>query len=273
MKRKGLLMLLLISLLCACNKEGENMNTSSLSRDPIVTTQQNVYDVNNMLSITNGELPYRLYIPENYSENYDYPVFVFLHGAGERGKDNSLQLFHVIQDLFNDLSSPIYQSFVIVPQCPQYQQWVDTPWEKGNYSVDNVPESNEIKVVLNLIEDLKDFYTINEKRIYAMGISMGGFGVWDLLMRHGEIFAAAIPVCGGADPSYASKLVNKPIYTFHGDQDSAVPVDGTREMVNALKEAGSSLIQYEELVGYEHNVWTYAANKEGLIDWLFQQKL
>lgn len=259
-------------------------NTSSFTTvdklDPVITPRLTAYNKDDLLKIDNGPLPFRLYVPEDYDGNkYQYPLLIFLHGAGERGNNNTSQLKNAVQNLFNDLDSPIYQSISIFPQCPKetdttdddLNQWVDTPWSKGNYSNDEVPESNDIKAVLSIVENLKEEYSINNNRIYVMGLSMGGFGTWNLLMNHTELFAGAVPICGGADITYADKLKNMPIYTIHGTGDTTVPYRGTREMVKALRNAGSRSVIYDELKNFGHNVWDYASTKEGIMDWLFSQ--
>ena len=272
--------ILALSLLVSCNNGGGETpggdpgTGDPVKKDPVVTEQAETLDVKKaFVAVDDGPLPYRIYVPADYSTEYAYPVLVFLHGAGERGDDNEKQLKNVVQTLFDDPSSPIYQCIVIAPQCPEENQWVDTPWGEGSYNMDRVEESNELQSVMAILDTVKGTYSVNDQRIYAMGLSMGGFGTWDLLLRHGEVFAAAIPICGGGDPQYADFLVNKPIHTFHGDIDVTVPVSATREMVEALEEFGSTSITYEELEGYGHNVWDYAAEKEGLMDWLFAQQL
>lgn len=216
-------------------------------------------------------LPYRLFIPEDYSAAREYPLLVFLHGAGERGEDNTVQLKHVLPRLFADPASPIRGAIVVCPQCPAGQQWVNTPWAQGSYVLDSIPESAALSAVVQLIAALRTEFSVDEKRIYAMGISMGGFGTWDLLMRHTELFAAAIPVCGGADPSRAESLKNTPIRTFHGLCDAVVPSHGTAKMAKALKDAGCVDFAVEYPEEWDHNVWDYAAAKAGLMDWLFRQ--
>lgn len=249
--------------------------TETGKKDPVVKKMEQILNVQDLeYSTANGEteLPVRLYVPADYSEEYAYPVLVFLHGAGERGEDNEAQLKHVIQNLFHDPESPVYQSIVVVPQCPEGKQWVMTPWAEGNYAVNDVEESPELRTVLSYLEELEREYNINKDRIYVMGISMGGFGTWDLIMRHTELFAAAMPVCGGADPSYAEKLKDLPIRTYHGDADAAVPVAGTRAMSEALTAAGAKDFTYIELAGYGHNVWDYASTDKDGIAWLFAQR-
>ena len=250
----------------------ENLE-EDMKKDPVVTTQEKIINVATHFdySPTDAAIPYRYYVPADYSEEYAYPVLLFLHGAGERGSDNEAQLKNVMQLLFNDPDSPVYQSIVIAPQCPSDTQWVNTPWAEGSYSVDAVEETQNLKNVLEVLDSFCNTYSVNKERVYVMGLSMGGFGTWDLIMRHGELFKAAIPICGGADPSKADRLVNMPIATFHGDADRSVPVEGTREIVEAIRDAGGQNIQYEEIAGGGHNVWDHAASQKELIRWLYEQ--
>ena len=217
-------------------------------------------------------LPYRIYVPKNYDCGERYPLLVFLHGAGERGTENERQLIHA-QYLFNDPSSPVYDSIVLAPQCPEDSQWVLWPWEKGNYSIEETPESPGLETLCMLIDEVRDFYNVDDDRIYVTGLSMGGFGTWDLLSRHGARFAAGIPVCGGGDPSYAELLKRIPIRVFHGSEDGAVPVSGSRQMFEAIKKAGGELIDYTEFDGEGHGIWDRVYEDRDNMDWLYSQSL
>lgn len=214
-------------------------------------------------------LPYRLILPENYDETKSYPMLVFLHGAGERGNDNKLQLFHCVQYLANNLPECI----IVAPQCPVGNQWVDTPWANGAYSIERVKESNELKAVVELLDDLQEEFNVDADRIYASGLSMGGFGAWDLMMRHNDYFAAGILVCGGGDPSQAEKLVDTPLFVFHGDADDAVPVSGSRDTVQAIKDAGGQLVKYVEYPGQGHGIWNNAFAHTGMLKELLTYRL
>ncbi|MBQ8208237.1 MAG: prolyl oligopeptidase family serine peptidase [Clostridia bacterium] len=218
-------------------------------------------------------LPYRLYVPEDYNAENEYPLVVFLHGAGERGRDNDLQLKNAVQTLFDREDGLMSNSIVIAPQCPENEQWVDTPWADGNYSTDEIPESNELAAVVALVDSMAKEYSIDKARIYAMGVSMGGFGTWDLITRHNDIFAAAAPICGGGDPSKAELLINTPIYTFHGTADNSVPYEGTAEMVEALEDIGSRLINFITYDGEGHGIWEMASAEADWLEWLYEQKL
>lgn len=214
-------------------------------------------------------IPFRIVVPQNYDESKSYPMLVFFHGAGERGNDNELSLFHCIQYLADNLP----ECFILVPQCPLNNQWVDTPWANGAYSVDNIPESNELKAVVEYIQSLCELYSIDTDRIYASGISMGGFATWDVMMRHNDIFAAAIAVCGGGDISKGELLKDTPMFVFHAVDDTAVPVSGSRESVKAIQNAGGTLVEYTEYTTGGHGIWNQAFATEGLLDKLLECRL
>ncbi len=221
---------------------------------------------------TNGtSLPYRLYLPYHYDERNEYPVIVLLHGAGERGVDNSLQLLHVLPDWFAMENTPFADAIIIVPQCPDGQQWVDTPWTTPTYSIERVKESNELVAVVELLDEIGYEYSTDWNRYYVTGLSMGGFGTWDLISRHTDLFAAAVPICGGVDLDCAEKLSEFPIYTVHGTADPTVPVSGTAQMVEALRAAGNETVYYDALEGEGHGVWGYAAQKRSIWEWMLEQ--
>lgn len=216
-------------------------------------------------------LPYRLYVPDGYSEKNRYPVFLYLHGAGERGTDNVKQLWHYIQPLFNSVASPMYGAIVVAPQCPLDQQWVNVPWKNGNYDFDSTPISEALAAVLELLDDINKRYATDVDRCYVSGLSMGGFGTWDICMRDPDRFAAAVPLCGASDHKKASLIKHIPIRTYHGSSDDTVPVSGTKRMVKALEKVGAD-IYFDELSGVNHNAWDYAAADSKMLPWLFSQK-
>lgn len=224
------------------------------------------------------KLRYRIYIPSSYYEGANVPVVTFLHGAGERGSDNRAQLNEYVPELFSQGSSPYWDAIVICPQCPSGQQWVDTPWGQGSYSIDTVKQSNELTAVLEILDEIEDTYSTDTSRYYVTGLSMGGFGTWDLIMRHPERFAAAMPICGGADPSKADLLVNMTIITAHGSADGTVPYKGTNDMVNAIKaacaEAGvSEKIKFFPVGNGGHTIWSNIGKNGTYAKWLFAATL
>ncbi len=199
-------------------------------------------------------LPYLLHLPGDYDETKQYPLMLFFHGAGERGNDLSAAYSPMIRSWVEGEGAPLEECIVLIPQCPEEMQWVDTPWAEGNYSLDQVPESLPMQAAMALLDQTVTDYTVDFDRLYVSGYSMGGFAAWDVLMRHGERFAAGLPVCGGADPSYAGQICDIPIITLHGSADSAVPVEGTREMAAAIKGYGPLFFTYVEIPGRDHDL-------------------
>lgn len=237
--------------------------------------QPNFIDVHDMLEKVyddgDNSMPYRLYVPEDYESTKEYPVIVFLHGAGERGTGNTAQLTNAIQNLF-DTQKQVKESIVIAPQCPTGKRWVETDWTKGNYDSSSIQEE-QLATVMKILKEIQANYTTDQDRIYAIGLSMGGIATWNLLMNHSDVFAAGIPICGAADVNKANILKNIPIWTFHGTADPTVPYSATQQMVQAIQSAGGDKITFTSYSGMEHAIWNNAVGTPGLIDWLFEQKL
>jgi predicted peptidase len=202
------------------------------------------------------ELKYRLMIPKDYSATGEqkYPVVLFLHGAGERGDDNARQLAHGTKEFATDANRDKYACFVIAPQCPSGQWWGDS-----------------LPLIVDLLADMQKEYRIDANRLYVTGLSMGGFGTWDLLGRHPQMFAAAAPICGGGDPETCSKFSKVPIWVFHGDADKVVRPEQSRRMVDGLKKAGG-MPKYTEYPGVGHDSWSQTYADTAFIEWLFNQK-
>jgi predicted esterase len=174
-------------------------------------------------------LPYRLFIPDNYSPSQKYPLVLALHGAGERGTDN---LIHIrLHRLATSWADPVnqakYPCLVVAPQCPPNQSW----------DVDAI-----VATVSSLLDSLANEFTIDSNRLYVTGLSMGGFGTWDLITRFPNRFAAAIPMSGGWYPDLVSRIANTPIWNFHGRVDPTVPVSESRDMIEALKGIGRTVV-------------------------------
>lgn len=232
-----------------------------------------IFEARSFTATDGTQIAYRLYVPFDYDESRDYPVLLLLHGAGERGNDNMGNLVHIVSNLFNISKTPVTDAIIVAPQCPVGNQWVDTPWANGSYDTSRVKISNELRAVMEIMDAVEDEFSTDYDRYYVMGLSMGGFGTWDVLMRESDYFAAGVPICGGADPNMAEKLVNVPIWTFHGSADPTVPVSGTREMAAAMEAAGSTVFTYEEIAGAGHGIWGTVASRKDVIDWLFEQRL
>lgn len=218
---------------------------------------KNTYFTRETHTFNGVTIPYRKYVPTD-SVLEKLPLVIMLHGAGERGSDNHSQLLNSFWRPFTRSDSLFLDSVIIAPQCPTQYQWVQTPWANGNYSTDKVLESEPLKVVVDLINALKNEPYIDSSRIYVTGLSMGGFGTWDLLARHPEMFAAGAPICGGGDPNKANILADIPILTFHGNKDDVVPYRGTNSMYNAIKVAGKNNIEFITFDGMGHAIWDAA---------------
>ena len=218
------------------------------------------------------ELPYRYYIPENYSDEYAYPVLVYLHGSGERGTDNDGQLSFT-NGFFIPKTLPTYQCIILIPQCPYQNGWVDVdPWTCASYSIDEVPITAGLQAVVELVDYINEKYSTNPGRQYITGMSMGGYGTWDLILRYPDKFTAAVPLCGAGDPTYAYRIKDMAFRVYHDADDGAVPVAGSRMMVEAIKEAGGENVVYIETTGRGHNVWDLAYRDVEMYEWLFSQR-
>jgi predicted peptidase len=225
-------------------------------------------------------LPYNILIPllsdttifqSNETKPVKYPLIVFFHGSGERGKNNESQLTH-IKALFLDKNNmDDYPAFIIAPQCPPDKRWVESSWEVAKHIMPE-KESIPMSLTIQLINELVEKYPVDEKRIYVTGMSMGGFGTWDIICRYPGKFAAAIPICGGADTNKAKLLINTPIWAFHGSNDKLVKTILSRNMINAIKIAGGKP-KYTEYPGVGHDCWKKAYQEKDLLKWLFNQTL
>ena len=220
----------------------------------------------------NDELLYRFFVPDKYNQNEaeEYPLVLFLHGAGERGNDNEIQLNYVDEIFGTSDFQKQHPSFVLVPQCPENKRWVEVDWSLMRH---DQPEmmSEPLTLTMSLLYTVLRKYNIDTNRIYVVGLSMGGYGTWDVISRFPYLFAGAIPICGGGDENQAAKLVDIPIWVFHGTTDKVVPVERSRNMVEAITVKGGRL-KYTEYPNRGHLVWNAAFATNGIWDWLFEQK-
>jgi predicted peptidase len=220
-------------------------------------------------------LPYRILFPKDYDPDRTYPLLLFLHGSGERGKDNELQLLHG-GDLFvrEDIREN-YPAFVVFPQCPEGVKWNNSTWVPGNgardYTFPEEIEPNRTLDLLNLLFlSLRQTYTLDLDRIYIGGLSMGAMGTFEMVQRNPGVFAAAFAICGGAHPLSAPRLVDTSWWLFHGTDDTTVPVFHSRAMFEAMKTESID-VQLTEYPGVNHDSWTNAFAEPGLLPWLFSQ--
>lgn len=202
-----------------------------------------------------SDIRLRLMSPDRIQEQTEYPLVLFLHGAGPRGDDNRSHLIEVPARLASEEWRTRFPCFLAAPQCPQHSYW-----------------TSRTEVLVSLIESICERYPIDRRRIYLTGLSMGGFGSWALAGHRPDLFAAVVPICGGGDPTQADRLANLPLWAVHGAADQVVPVESTRRMIDALRQAGGNP-KYTELPGVGHNCWTETyQDPKGPIPWMFQQK-
>lgn len=217
----------------------------------------------------NASLRYRLMKPENVAPGKQYPLVIFFHGAGERGNDNTKQLVHGMADFASEANRRQYPCFVVAPQCPDGQQWVDTPWTLDAHTMPEKP-APAMQLSFDLIGELQRELPLDPARIYVTGLSMGGFGAWDAIQRKPQLFAAAAPVCGGGDTALAKSIASIPLWAFHGGQDTVVKPRRSRDMIEAIKAAGGSP-RYTEYPGVGHNSWVATYRDPDFYAWLFKQ--
>jgi len=213
-----------------------------------------------------SSIPYRLFKPDGYDSKQKYPLILFLHGAVGLGSDNRLQFNGGNEVPPKALIAPDvqakYPAFILAPQCPHNDSW--------SHSGSAQP-SQPMRLSLAAVAALEKEFSIDGDRLYVIGLSMGGHGVWDLISRKPAMFAAAVPICSAGNPASAKLLVNLPIWCFHGDADPLVSVKYAREMMAALQKAGGHP-KYSEYPGVGHNSYVNAFKEPELLPWLFGQR-
>ena len=214
-----------------------------------------------------NKLPYRLLKPEDYDPQKKYPLVLFLHGAGECGTDNKAQLKNSVVEFTKEENRKKRPCFLAVPQCPSMK----VGWSDFRSKTPGKAPSDAARLALEIVAELQKQYSIDPNRLYITGLSMGGYGTWDIITRHPDMFAAAVPVCGGGDPSKAEKIAKLPIWVFHGAKDPVVPPARSREMVEAIKKAGGEA-KYTEYPDVQHNSWVKAYQDADMMAWLFEKK-
>ncbi|QDU95628.1 carboxylesterase family protein [Lignipirellula cremea] len=252
------------SLLCCCLLGG------FLAMPLNAADNRDLYEAREFKDGENGVLLYRLLKPQDYDPAKKYPLVLFLHGAGERGNDNRKQLMHGLNDFASPENREKYPAFVVAPQCPNGKQWVNAPWSAPAHDMPEKPAA-DLQRCFDLLAALQKEFSIDADRLYITGLSMGGYGTWDAIQRHPEMFAAAAPVCGGGDTAYAKVLVNTPLWVFHGGNDTVVKTARSRAMVEAIEKAGGKP-KYTEYPGVGHNSWSATYVNPEFYAWLFEQK-
>lgn len=240
-----------------------------------VFAQPTTFQKGEFISKATGDtLLYRYLVPENIQKGKKYPLVIFLHGSGERGNDNKAQLFHGSGQFINPVNREKYPAFVLFPQCPEGVPGAYMPRLTTLVPNDmplDPPQAPIITLLMELIDSYISRPEVDSRRIYIMGISMGGIATYDIVSRYPEKFAAAIPICGSVNPQRLKGTKGVAWRIFHGDSDAAVTVEGSREAYKALKKFGLD-VEYIEFPGCTHNSWNPAFNYPDFMKWLFKQK-
>jgi predicted peptidase len=206
-----------------------------------------------------AEVRYLLFLPQGYAESasQEWPLILFLHGAGERGTDLAQVARHGPPRIVAD--RPELPFIVVSPQCPSGQRW-------------------DSDVLLALLDEVQRQYRVDPKRVYLTGLSMGGYGTWNLGLAHPERFAAIAPICGGGDrlllllgdPRKRKALQSLPVWAFHGAKDPVVRLEESENMVNALRQIGATNVQLTVYPDAQHDSWTETYANPKLYDWFLQ---
>ncbi len=217
---------------------------------------------------TNAEgasLSYRFHAPVKVETGKRYPLVLFLHGAGSRGSDNTRQLCNGVWPMLSYMKAKGTECYLIAPQCPVGQRW----WGFVDGKLSDNP-TVPMALVMELLDKAIKEYPVDLSRVYVTGLSMGGSGTWEIILRRPELFAAAMPICGRNDPSLAARIRSIPIWVFHGDRDNVVPPSCSRQMVAALWQCDGN-VRYREYPGVKHNSWEATYADPTVLEWFFSQ--
>jgi predicted peptidase len=208
-----------------------------------------------------AEVNYLLFLPQGYEANGGkrWPLILFLHGAGERGTNIWKVATHGPPKHVATMRD--FPFIVVSPQCPEGQIW-------------------SRDVLLGLLDEVMAKYPVDKKRVYLTGLSMGGYGTWDLGLAHPERFAAIVPICGGGQTilvllssrDKASALKSLGVWAFHGGKDPVVPLEESQRMVDALKKARVEDVQLTVYPEAGHDSWTETYKNPKLYEWLLQHE-
>jgi predicted peptidase len=220
-------------------------------------------------------LNYRILFPKDFSEEKEYPVVLFLHGAGERGNDNQSQLTHG-SELFLKHQEK-FPAIVIFPQAPKDDYWAKVEVNRDTVPfqfdfMNKKPATKSLQLVMDLMEEMISKNYVNKDRIYVGGLSMGGMGTFELIYKRPEMFAAAFAICGGANPEIAKEYPQGfNIWLFHGKKDDVVLPKYSEAMARAINHYGGNakLSLYPD---DNHNSWDSAFAEPNLLPWLFSHK-
>jgi predicted peptidase len=208
-----------------------------------------------------ADVKYLLFLPKGYESSSDksWPLMLFLHGSGERGNDVWKVATHGPPKIV--AKDPDFPFIVVSPQCQEGEIW----------STD---------VLLGLLDDVEHQLKVDTSRVYLTGLSMGGYGSWELGLSHPERFAAIVPICGGgqlisiliAQGAKRDALKSLGVWAFHGAKDPIVPVSESQRMIDFLKKSGVQDVKLTVYPEAGHDSWTEAYNDPELYKWLLNHQ-
>lgn len=206
--------------------------TTAIVAPPGVEFVEKVYH-----SPDGSESKYVVFVPRTYDGSKSFPAILSLHGAGTRGSDGQLPIKYGLAQAIRAKGED-FPFIVIFPQAREGEIWA--------------AESEGGKRALAILDQVQKDYRIDLDRVSLTGVSMGGQGAWSLAIADPERWAAIVPICHGGDTKSAARLKDTPCWCFHGDADKMIPAQQSREMVQAIKDAGGRPL-YQEFVGVGHN--------------------
>jgi len=217
-------------------------------------------------------MPYRLFRPEAAGR---LPLVIYLHGSGGLGADNVKQMG--LGNIFGTRvwarpeNQKRFPCYVAVPQT-------DQGWVRYDLS-QTTPGPAEVlpglgpgaRLAFEIIDRLLEEFSIDERRIYIAGQSMGGAGAWHMIAHRPSFFAAAVVCCGSSSTDDGSAAIDTPLWNFHGDSDQTVPVSVSRDRIAARRKAGGRPLS-TEYARVDHPVWQWAFTEPALLEWVFAQR-
>ena len=243
----------------------------------VVDHSLDIYEKKEFVFAEGKTLPYRILYPVNYDKTKKYPLLLFLHGAGERGKDNEKQLVWGAKLFITEENRKKFPAIVVLPQCPEESFWAvmktdqskQPPIRTFDYSMQpNWP----LAAANELVKKLSNEEGVDKKQIFISGLSMGGMGTFESVYRYPDLYAAALPICGGGDVNHYDKRVAKvPFWIFHGADDAVVNVKLSQEMVEKLKSLKAE-VKYSEYPGVNHDSWKNAFAEPDYLTWMLSHK-
>ena len=206
---------------------------------------------------------YQIYAPAKVENGNNLPVIIFLHGISERGTGGFVPTEGAVGKIIHHYFAQV-PAIVLLPQCRPGKYWSDSAMDE---------------MVMRALAQTVEEFGADTNRVYLIGVSMGGYGVWHYASQYPGKFAALVSICGGSSIksgdrflSLARKVGKTPAWLFHGADDRIVPAAESREIAAALK-ANNGSVKYSEYAGVGHNVWLNVLSEKELLPWLLKQHL